>query len=74
MVCVGGASVFGGLENNNILAQGWHITTRGTYYSLSNEDLGSLEFRYWLGTNKHDYKRMITFFNMQNNNKAVKEA
>lgn len=62
-VCAGGAAIFKGLETENILAQGWHITTHATYYRLQHEQ-AVLQFRFWLCTNKHDYKKMITFFNM----------
>lgn len=72
-ITASGAAIFRGLEEDNILIQGWHITTQATYYRI-NADEGSNQFRFWLATNKDDYKKMITFFNMQNNNKAVKEA
>jgi hypothetical protein len=33
-----------------------------------------MQFRYWLVTNKQDYKKMLMFFNQQNSNKAVKSG
>jgi hypothetical protein len=72
-VCASGAAIFKGLEEDNVLAQGYQIVSKGAYYRLQHET-GVAQFRYWLSTNKNDYKKMITFFNMQNNNKAVKEG
>ena len=73
-VCAGGAAVFRALEDDNILKQGFQLAAHGTYYKLYQSDQASLQFKYWLVTNKHDYKKMITFFNMTNQNKAVKET
>lgn len=72
-VCASGAAIFKALDHDNILAQGWTITSQTAYYR-SQPELGVQQFHYWLSTNKHDYKKMITFFNMQNNNRAVKEG
>jgi hypothetical protein len=55
------------------MAQGFHISANAAYYRVAKDE-GSNQFRFWLSTNKKDYKKMLTFFNMQNNNKAVKEA
>lgn len=35
---------------------------------------GSEQFRYWISQNKHDVKKMITFFNLQNSNRLIKEG
>ena len=33
-----GAAVFKGLEEDNILAQGWSITTKAAYYAIAKEE------------------------------------
>lgn len=72
-ICAGGAAVFNSLEHENILMLGLKVATNATYYRIQNEQ-GVLQFRYWIGANRHDYKKLLTFFNMQNNNTAVKNG
>lgn len=36
-VCASGAAIFRGLEEENILAQGFHITTKAAYYRFTAE-------------------------------------
>lgn len=45
----------------------------GAYYGVK-DDLGTLNYRYWLSTNKNDYLKIIGLFNMPCRNKMVKEA
>ena len=33
-----GAAVFKGLEESNIIAQGWSITTNAAYYAVAKEE------------------------------------
>jgi hypothetical protein len=69
-----GASVFEGLDDSeNAVGQSWQITKNSIYFNI-RDDIGVLSYRYWLATNKHEYQKMITFFNAQNRNKLVKEA
>lgn len=64
-MCAGAASIFRGLENDNVLAQGWHITSMGTYYGISKgHDDANLNHRYYLGLYKNDQKKMLTFMKM----------
>lgn len=49
------------------------MATHGAYYRLLKEE-GSAQFRYWISQNKHDVKKMCTFFNLQNDNKLIKEG
>jgi hypothetical protein len=64
-VTAGGAAVFKALEQEGIINQGAHLATHGAYYRLLKDE-GSAQFRYWISQNKHDYKKMLTFFNLQN--------
>jgi hypothetical protein len=36
-VCAGGAAIFKGLEDDNILVQGYQIVSHGAYYRLQHE-------------------------------------
>lgn len=66
----GGAAFFEGLESENAI---YNIMKNGAYYGVKDE-IGTLNYRYWLSTNKHDYLKVIALFNMPNRNKFVKEA
>ena len=61
------------MEEENVLAKGWVAATHGAYYRVMNEE-GSAQFRYWLSENKHDTKKILTFFNFQNDNKLAAES
>ena len=72
-VTAGGAACFASLEHDDFLMQGWTNMSHLTYYRLMKEE-GSAQFRLWIASNRHDYKKMLHFFNLQNNNKVVKQA
>ena len=43
------------------------------YYRMMAED-GSLQFRYWVATQRHEYDHMLSFFNIIEKSKNVKRA
>lgn len=43
------------------------------YYRMMKKD-GSLQFRYWMATRRHEYERMLSFFNIASNSKSFKRA
>ena len=57
-------------EEGGIVAKGWTGATRGAYYRVMKEE-GSAQFRFWIAENRHDHKKMLTFFNLQNESKIV---
>ena len=50
-----------------------HAASTGVYFRLLKEE-GSAQFRYWIAENKHDARKMCAFFNLQNDNKYIKEG
>ena len=70
LVATGSAS-FKMMEQESLVAKGWSGLTHGAYYRVMKEE-GSTQFRFWIAENRHDYKKMLTFFNVQNESKMVK--
>lgn len=68
-----GAAVFCALEESNMIKQLWKAATHGAYYRMVDGE-GSAQFRYWVSQNKHDVKKLCTFFRLQNDNKLIKEG
>jgi hypothetical protein len=63
MISGGGAAVFDALDNStSALGQSWSLAKNAAYYKVKDE-LGLVEWLYWLCTNKYEYTKMITFFN-----------
>jgi hypothetical protein len=56
-----------------VVKQWWHAATHGTYYRIVDGE-GSAQFRYWISQNKHDVKKLCTFFNLQSDSKFIKES
>lgn len=69
----GGAAIFKAAEDTNAFTKSVTMATHAPYYRLMKED-GSAQFRYWLVNNKHEHKKMLAFFNIQNDNKMVKSG
>ena len=72
-ICSTGSAMFKAFEKPNLISQGFSIATQATFYRLQSEQ-AVMQFRFWLVTNKQDYKKMLMFFNQQNSNKAVKSG
>ena len=72
-IVASGAAIFKALEEDHIAKQGLSVAAHGAYYRLLKEE-GSAQFRYWVSMNKHDYSKLLTFFNMQNGNMLVSEG
>lgn len=72
-IVAGGAAVFRSLEEDTLIKKGWQAATHGAYFRIMKDE-GSAQFRYWISQNKNDAKKMCTFFNLQNDNKLVKES
>ena len=68
-----GSAAFKMMEEESLVKKGWSGITHGAYYRVMKEE-GSAQFRYWIAENRHDYKKMLTFFNIQNESKMVKQS
>lgn len=75
LIMNGAAAFWEGIEseNDNFLTQGLSISKNAVYYQIK-DDLGQLEYRYWLATHRYDYQKMIGFWMSPAKNKVVKEA
>lgn len=72
-IVASGSSAWKMMEEEGLLAKGWVAATHGAYYRLMEQE-GSAQFRYWLSENKHDTKKILSFFNFQNTNKLAAES
>lgn len=65
--------MFKSKEEKSTVMQGLSAMGHGAMYQFVPEN-ASEQFRYWTATNMHNYKVMLFFFNIQNDNKLVKEG
>lgn len=75
LIMNGAAAFWEGIdsESDSFVTQGLSISKNAVYYQMK-DDLGQLEFRYWLATHRYDYQKMIGFYQSPAKNKVVKEA
>ena len=70
---VSGASIFHSGQLENKFNQGFSFMIHWPLYQLTPEKAVD-QFRYWVTTNRHNHELMLTFFNILNDNKLVKEG
>ena len=61
-IVASGSAAWKMMEEESYLAKSWVGATHAAYYRVMKEE-GSAQFRYWLSENKHDQKKILTFFN-----------
>ena len=68
-----GAAVFRAMEEETLISKSLQVAAHGAYYRISAEE-GNAQFKYWISQNKHEVTKMLTFFNLDNNNIIGKEG
>ena len=72
-IVASGSTAFTMMEKDGLLSKGFAGLTHGAYYRVMKEE-GSAQFRFWIAENRHDHKKMLTFFNIQNESTMVKKS
>ena len=72
-ICKVGASVLKSTEEASSVKKSFQLCSSLAVYSLKPKQ-ASDQFRYWIATNQDNYKGVLTFFNLVNENKFVKET